>query len=61
MRAVSAPVASRWRMIYTEALVMAVVATAGIGGGILVARGLLAVFKAAAPASPTRRPCCCRP
>ncbi len=53
MRAVGAGGKQVRRMIYTEALVMAVVATAlGIGGGILVARGLLAVFNAAGAGFP---------
>ena len=62
MRAVGAGGKQVRRMIYTEALVMAAVATAlGIGGGILVARGSDQPSSTPrAPASPTRRPCCCR-
>lgn len=57
LRAVGANGGQVRRMIYTEALVMALIATAlGIGGGILVAKGLLAVFNSAGagfPPSPT--------
>jgi putative ABC transport system permease protein len=53
MRAVGAAGNQVRRMIYTEALVMAVIATIfGIGGGILVAQGLLAVFNAAGAGFP---------
>ncbi|MGI9030331.1 MAG: ABC transporter permease [Ilumatobacteraceae bacterium] len=48
LRAVGASGDQVRRMIYTEALMTSIVATAlGIGGGILVARGLLGLFNAA--------------
>ncbi|MET0323620.1 MAG: FtsX-like permease family protein [Ilumatobacteraceae bacterium] len=53
MRAVGATGKQVRRLIYTEALVMAVVATAlGIGGGILVARVLIIVFNSAGAGFP---------
>ena len=53
MRAVGAAGNQVRRMIYAEALVMAVIATIlGIGGGILVAQGLIAVFNAAGAGFP---------
>ena len=53
MRAVGASGAQVRRMIVVEALVMSVIATIlGIGGGILVARGLIALFDAAGAGFP---------
>ena len=53
MRAVGASGKQVRRLIYTEALVMALVATVlGIGGGILVARGLISVFNSAGAGFP---------
>lgn len=54
MRAVGANGKQVRRLIYTEALVMALVATVlGIGGGVLVAKGLIGVFNAAGAGFPS--------
>jgi putative ABC transport system permease protein len=53
LRAVGASGQQVRRMIYTEALIMAVIATAlGIVGGIFVARGVLGLFNAAGAGFP---------
>ena len=53
MRAIGANGGQVRRMIYTEALVMAVIATVlGIGGGILVAKGLISIFNSAGAGFP---------
>ena len=54
MRAVGAHGGQVRRLIYLEALVMSVVATVlGIGGGVLVARGLISVFNSAGAGFPS--------
>ena len=54
MRAVGARGGQVRRLIYLEALVMSVVATVlGIGGGVLVARGLISVFNSAGAGFPS--------
>jgi putative ABC transport system permease protein len=54
MRAVGARGGQVRRLIYLEALVMSVVATVlGIGGGVLVARGLIAIFNSAGAGFPS--------
>jgi putative ABC transport system permease protein len=53
MRAVGASGKQVRRLILTEALVMSIIATVlGIGGGVLVARGLLSVFNSAGAGFP---------
>lgn len=53
MRAVGASGTQVRRMIYLEALAMSVIATVvGIGGGILVARGIVSVFNSAGAGFP---------
>jgi putative ABC transport system permease protein len=53
LRAVGASGRQVRRMIYLEALVMSVIATiVGIGGGLLVAKGILSVFNAAGAGFP---------
>lgn len=54
MRAVGARGTQVRRLIYLEALIMSLVATVlGIGGGVLVARGLLAIFNSAGAGFPS--------
>ena len=54
MRAVGARGGQVRRLIYLEALVMSVVATVlGIGGGVLVARGLISIFNSAGAGFPS--------
>ncbi|MBA3604486.1 MAG: FtsX-like permease family protein [Actinomycetota bacterium] len=53
MRAVGASGTQVRRMIYVEALVMSVIATiVGIGGGVLVAKGMVSIFNAAGAGFP---------
>jgi putative ABC transport system permease protein len=54
MRAVGAKGSQVRRLIYLEALIMAVIATVlGIGGGVLVARGLISIFNSAGAGFPS--------